>query len=66
MEDLFDRAANMIDVYSGLQALVKADRPSHIHTWCYAHVLNLVIRDASVALKATSQSSFAWKNVRKK
>ena len=34
-------------VYSGLQTLVKAARPSHIHTWCQAHVLNLVISDAS-------------------
>jgi len=27
--------------------LRKAARSSHIHTWCYAHVLNLVISDAS-------------------
>jgi len=26
---------------------MKAARPSHIHTSCYAHVLNLVISDAS-------------------
>jgi len=26
---------------------MKAARPSHIHDWCYAHVLNLVISDAS-------------------
>jgi len=26
---------------------MKAARPSHIHTWCYAHVPNLVINDAS-------------------
>lgn len=45
--DSFDGAANMSGVYSGLQALMKAARPSHIHTWCYAHVLNLVISDAS-------------------
>ena len=37
----------MSGVYSGLQALMKAARPSHIHIWCYAHVLNLVISDAS-------------------
>ena len=45
--DSFDGAANMSSVYSGLQALMTAARPSHIHTWCYAHVLNLVISDAS-------------------
>ena len=31
----------------GLQALLKQVRPGHVHTWCYAHVLNLVIGDAS-------------------
>ena len=29
--DSFDGAANMSGVYSGLQALMKAARPSHIH-----------------------------------
>ena len=45
--DSFDGAANMSGVYTGLQALMKATPPSHIHIWCYAHVLNLVISDAS-------------------
>ena len=45
--DSFDGAANTIGVYSGLQALMKAACPSHIHTWCYAHVLNPMISDAS-------------------
>ena len=45
--DSFDGAANMSGIYSGVQALMKEARPSHIHTWCYAHVLNLVIGDAS-------------------
>ena len=45
--DSFDGAANMSGVYNGLQALLKQVRPSHVHTWCYAHVLNLVIGDAS-------------------
>ena len=53
--DSFDGAANMSGVYSGLKALMKAARPSHIHTWCYAYVLNLVINDASsVCLAAVS------------
>ena len=45
--DLFDGAANMSGVYFNLQALMKVARPSHIHTWCDAHVLNLVISEAS-------------------
>ena len=45
--DLFDGAANMNGVYFGLQAHMKAARPSHIHSWYYALVLNLVISDAS-------------------
>ncbi|XP_068122030.1 zinc finger MYM-type protein 1-like [Hyperolius riggenbachi] len=45
--DSFDGAANMSGTYSGLQALMKEVHPAHIHTWCYAHVLNLVIGDAS-------------------
>jgi len=53
--DSFDGAANMSGVYSGLQALVKAARPSHIHTWCYAHVLNPVISNAnSICVAAVS------------
>ena len=45
--DSFDRAANTSGVYFGLKAPMKAARPSHIHTWCYAYALNLVIIDAS-------------------
>ena len=53
--DSFDGAANMNGAYNGLQALLKQVRPSHIHTWCYAHVLNLVIADASsVCIQAVS------------
>jgi hypothetical protein len=37
--DSFDGAANK-SVYNGLQTLLKQVRPSHVHTWCYAHVLN--------------------------
>jgi hypothetical protein len=38
--DSFDGAANMSGVYNDLQALLKQVRPSHVHAWCYAHVLN--------------------------
>ena len=30
-----------------MQALLKKENPNHIHIWCYAHVLNLVISDAT-------------------
>ena len=53
--DSFDGAGNMSGVYNGLQALLKQVCPSHVHTWCYAHVLNLVIGDAStVSVQAVS------------
>ena len=45
--DSFDGAANMSGIYSGVQALMKKENPNHIHIWCYAHVLNLVIGDAT-------------------
>ena len=45
--DSFDGAANKSGVYNSLQALLKQVRPNHVHTWCYAHVVNLVIGDAS-------------------
>ena len=58
--DSFDGAANMSGVYNGLQALLKQVRPSHVHTWCYAHVLNLVIGDAStVSSQAVAKSVWA-------
>ena len=47
VSDSLDGASNMSGIYSGVQALMKAEQPNHIHTWCYAHVLNLVISDAS-------------------
>ena len=53
--DSFDGAANMSGIYNGLQALLKQARPNHVHSWCYAHVLNLVIGDAStVSAEAVS------------
>lgn len=53
--DSFDGAANMSGQYSGVQALMKETRPTHVHVWCYAHVLNLVISDiSSVSVEAVS------------
>ena len=47
--DSFDGGANMSGVYNGLQALFKLVCPRHVRSWCYAHVLKLVIDDASTA-----------------
>ena len=53
--DSFDRAANMSGIYFGLKAPMKAACQSHIHTWCYAYALNLVIIDtSSVCVAAVS------------
>jgi hypothetical protein len=53
--DSFDRAANKSGVYNGLQGLLKQVHPNHVYTWCYAHVVNLVIGDAfTVSVQAVS------------
>lgn len=38
-----DGAANMQGKYKGFSTLLSAESPQHVHTWCYAHVLNLVL-----------------------
>lgn len=43
----FDGAANMSGQYNGLQAHLKKDAPDSIFVHCYAHVLNLVLSDAT-------------------
>lgn len=43
----FDGAANMSGQYNGLQAQIKANAPGSVYTWCYAHVLNLVVSDGT-------------------
>lgn len=43
----YDGAANMRGEYAGLQALVCADNPSAIYTWCYAHHLSLIVVQGS-------------------
>jgi len=33
--------------YAGFTKWLEHKSPGHIHTWCYAHVLNLVMKDTS-------------------
>lgn len=40
-----DGASNMQGQYNGLSAHLKSLDPSHLHVWCYAHKLNLLIMD---------------------
>jgi len=47
VSESFDGASNMSGQYSGLQAQLKKDSPSSIFTHCHAHVLNLIIGDAT-------------------
>ncbi|KAG8177445.1 hypothetical protein JTE90_008629 [Oedothorax gibbosus] len=42
----FDGAANMSGQYKGVKARLEEESPNNIHTWCYAHSLNLVMTDA--------------------
>ena len=33
--------------YNGYTAFLEEESPGHIHSWCYAHVLNLVLCDVT-------------------
>jgi hypothetical protein len=46
--DAFDGAANMNGQYQGVQAKLKEVSPRHMHTWCYAHILNLVLQQTTL------------------
>lgn len=45
--DSFDGAANMSGQYRGVQARISEVADNHIHVWCYAHTLNLVLGDTT-------------------
>jgi len=45
--DAFDGVTNMNGQYQGVQAKLKEVSPRHIHTWCYAHILNLVLQQTT-------------------
>ncbi|KAJ8402055.1 hypothetical protein AAFF_G00372900 [Aldrovandia affinis] len=42
-----DGASNMQGQYRGFSALMASQSPTHVHVWCYAHVLNLVLADTT-------------------
>ena len=39
--------------YNGFTAFLKKESPGHIHTWCYAHVLNSVLCDVTTTNHAS-------------
>ena len=43
ISDSTDETSNMPGQYSGFKAFLEKESPGHIHTWCFAHVLNLVL-----------------------
>ena len=48
-----DEALNMSGQYNGFTAFLEKESPGHIHTWCYAHVLNLVLCDVTTTNHAS-------------
>ncbi|KAL4135492.1 hypothetical protein QTP88_007098 [Uroleucon formosanum] len=42
-----DGAANMQGEYNGFSTWLNESSPYQVHVWCYSHVLNLVLLDAS-------------------
>lgn len=42
-----DGASNMQGQYRGYSAPLAPQSPNHVHVWCYAHVLNLVLSDTT-------------------
>lgn len=42
-----DGASNMQSQYKGFSALMTSQSSTHVHVWCYAHVLNLVLADTT-------------------
>ncbi|XP_034051779.1 uncharacterized protein LOC117532559 [Gymnodraco acuticeps] len=48
-----DGASNMQGQYKGFSALLAKMSPTHVHVWCYAHVLNLVLADTTQCVLAS-------------
>ena len=53
ISDSTDGASNMSGQYNGFTAFLEKESPGHIHTWCYAHVLNLVLCDVTTTNHAS-------------
>ncbi|XP_034062116.1 uncharacterized protein LOC117539872 [Gymnodraco acuticeps] len=51
--DSTDGASNMQGQYKGFSALLAKMSPTHVHVWCYAHVLNLVLADTTQCVLAS-------------
>lgn len=55
ISDLTDGVSNMKGINKGFSSLLKNELPTHVHTWCYVHVLNLVMADATgIVIQSTS------------
>ena len=53
ISDSTDGASNMSRQYKGFTAFLKKESPDHIHTWCYAHVVNLLLCNATATNHAS-------------
>ena len=53
ISDITDGASNMSGQYNGFTAFFEKESPGHIHTWCYAHVLNLALCDVTTTNHAS-------------
>ena len=49
-----DGAANMQGQYKGFSALLSGEAPDQVDTWCYSHVLNLVLLDTTGVVVASA------------
>ena len=56
-----DGASNIQGQYRGFSALLSSKVPNHVHVWCYAHVLNLVLSDTT-EVSIASGSLFSLMN----
>ena len=53
ISDSTDGASNMSEQYNRFTAFLEKESPGHIHSWCYAHVLNLVLGDVTTTNHAS-------------
>ncbi|XP_004207702.2 uncharacterized protein LOC124818104 [Hydra vulgaris] len=55
LSDSTDGASSYHGQYNGLQQKITEAADHHVHTWCYGHVLNLVVKEAtSCCIQAVS------------